>query len=229
MAGACRRFLGSNRCEPLKSDTVKTSIPGGLHDAQPPFTGDRVPGSPSPDGRFPFRKVPGKRGGAGPEINDIGNGLRRHVGDDTSCVGQRQHILCRDFRRSPGTIPAMMIDTKDDARERGNRLRKARKAAGYTSADGFAEAHGFATSTVRSAENGSRPLTIRNAKQYAKYLGVSWQKLYFGSDEHPEAIYAEVVENLKAIHPRRREIILDMIRTEAELESETSDGKIPRE
>lgn len=137
--------------------------------------------------------------------------------NDTSCVVARQHTMCRDFGSPKATIPTM-----DEARERGGRLRDARKAAGYSSAEKFAEAHGFSQSTVRSAENGSRPLTIRNAKQWAPHLGMSWQGLYFGSDDHPEAIYAEAIENLKTIADKRREIILQMIRAEAELEASES-------
>lgn len=126
-----------------------------------------------------------------------------------------QYALYRTVASRNDTIPHMK-----DEKARGERLRAIRKKAGYSSAEKFAETHGFSAATVRSAENGNRPLTVRNAKLFATQLGVTWQWLYFGDDKHPEAEYAEAVEYLKTLHPRRRAAILQMLRTEAELAQE---------
>lgn len=63
-----------------------------------------------------------------------------------------------------------------------DRLKQARIAKGYPSAAAFAEAIRATDVTYRSHENGSRKLTATAAKQYAPYLGVSWQWLLFNGD-----------------------------------------------
>lgn len=61
--------------------------------------------------------------------------------------------------------------------ESGERLKKAREAAGYPSASAFANANGLTVSTYVSHENGTRGLTVSAAKRYAAILGIGWQHL----------------------------------------------------
>lgn len=63
-----------------------------------------------------------------------------------------------------------------------DRLRTARKAAGYTSAAAFAHANDIKGSTYGSHENGTRNLSIEAAKEYAGPLDVTWQWLMFGDE-----------------------------------------------
>ncbi len=67
-------------------------------------------------------------------------------------------------------------------------LKQAREKAGYKSAAEFARSHGFPEVTYRSHENGTRPLTVGAAKQYAPKLGIDWRDLIDGDD----AILSEV-------------------------------------
>lgn len=56
----------------------------------------------------------------------------------------------------------------------------ARERAGFKSAAAFASAKGLTESTYRSAENGTRGLSISAARQYARLLNVTWQWLVDG-------------------------------------------------
>lgn len=61
-----------------------------------------------------------------------------------------------------------------------DRLRQARKRAGFETAAAFAAKFDLTESTYRSAENGSRGLRLPAAKRYAPLLGVTWQWLMEG-------------------------------------------------
>jgi transcriptional regulator with XRE-family HTH domain len=63
------------------------------------------------------------------------------------------------------------------------RLKEARKQAGYRSAAAFADACDITEATYRSHENGTRSITVPVARQYAPYLGVDWKWLLFGEAE----------------------------------------------
>lgn len=68
-----------------------------------------------------------------------------------------------------------------------DRLRAARKKAGYETTVDFSSKFDLVESTYRSHDNGTRPLTVPVAKRYAKLLnleGLTWQWLMFG-DEIP--------------------------------------------
>ena len=67
--------------------------------------------------------------------------------------------------------------------ESNDRLRQARKEAGYTSAAEFARAHRLSEETYRSHEKGRRGLTVSAAKQYGRILGVSQAWLLTGMGE----------------------------------------------
>lgn len=56
-------------------------------------------------------------------------------------------------------------------------LQVARERAGYRNAAEFARRHDLVESTYRSHENGTRPLTMAAAKEYAPYLKVPWASL----------------------------------------------------
>lgn len=70
------------------------------------------------------------------------------------------------------------------------RLRKAREDAGFRTASEFAKKYGLTESLVRSNENGHRPLTMVQAKIYAKHLGVSWLYL-MGEVDNTQKINAQ--------------------------------------
>jgi phage repressor protein C with HTH and peptisase S24 domain len=63
------------------------------------------------------------------------------------------------------------------------RLREVRKKAGHKSASAFAAAHGLLESGYRHKENGTRQITVEDAKQFAHLLSldlgqdISWQYL----------------------------------------------------
>lgn len=62
-----------------------------------------------------------------------------------------------------------------------HRLKRAREAAGYTTAAAFAEAYGLPESTYRSAENGTRGMKYQAAQLYARLLKIDWRYLLDGS------------------------------------------------
>lgn len=81
------------------------------------------------------------------------------------------------------------------------RLRKAREDAGFRTASEFAKKYGLTESLVRSNENGHRPLTMVQAKIYAKHLGVSWLYL-MGETENTQKINAQKSSVPKGAFPR---------------------------
>lgn len=68
------------------------------------------------------------------------------------------------------------------------RLREARKAAGYTSTAAFAQAFDLVEGTVRSHENGNRGLRPPAAALYARLLNVSAAWLLTGDGEPTAAL-----------------------------------------
>lgn len=66
------------------------------------------------------------------------------------------------------------------------RLLEARVAAGYLTADRFADAHQVETRKYRDQENGRRAVTEKDARAYAGPLGTSWQWLLRGEGDAPE-------------------------------------------
>lgn len=69
----------------------------------------------------------------------------------------------------------------------GDRLRKAREAAGYASQKDFAKATGISRGTVSSHEAGKRPTNARLLRQWARETGVSeeWLRTGAASGEQP--------------------------------------------
>lgn len=53
------------------------------------------------------------------------------------------------------------------------RLKMAREKAGHNSAQAFVDMHGLSEVTYRSHENGTRNITLRAARKYAKLLDIS--------------------------------------------------------
>jgi hypothetical protein len=78
------------------------------------------------------------------------------------------------------------------------RLREAREAAGYPSASAFANAHDLTESAYRHKENGTRQITVADAKLYAKLLSktlnppITWPYIING-DLPPSEWQASVV------------------------------------
>lgn len=70
-----------------------------------------------------------------------------------------------------------------DSQAQGARLAKAARDKGYNTATALAEAMGRKESTVRSALNGTRPLTADTAHDYAQFLGVTEQWLLYGTGQ----------------------------------------------
>lgn len=62
----------------------------------------------------------------------------------------------------------------------GERLRSARIAAGFKSAEEFASSNKLPLPTYRSHENGNRNFTYSTAKMYARFLGCAPQWLFAG-------------------------------------------------
>lgn len=62
----------------------------------------------------------------------------------------------------------------------GERLRSARVAAGFVSAEKFARTHKMSLPTYRSHENGNRNFTYTTARMYARLLGCTAQWLIGG-------------------------------------------------
>lgn len=141
--------------------------------------------------------------------------------NDTACIAPNQYALYRAIHALNDTMRDMDASSKDTP---GSRLRAARKAAGYSSTEAVADQIGLTASAIRHHENGRNDFDIRSAKRYAELYKVSWKWILFGEENSPEAEIAEAMEGLKIIDPRRRAYILQMIRTEAELEqSEAAD------
>lgn len=63
------------------------------------------------------------------------------------------------------------------------RLRQARKAAGFRSAAEFARQHGIEEVTYRSHENGVRGIPVSAARHYGKLLATSWQWILTGEGD----------------------------------------------
>ena len=107
------------------------------------------------------------------------------------------------------------------------RLREARKAAGFSTAKEAAEAFGWNKNTVTSNENGNRTFSRESAERYARAYRVDLGWLLTGKGSmkanpanDPES--AEVFEIYKAIpNKREREAWLNMGRA---LKDEKSSG-----
>lgn len=76
---------------------------------------------------------------------------------------------------------------------RAARLALARRNAGFESGADFSRAYGIADSTYRSAENGTRPLTLEFAEKVAKALRIRPAWLLWG--EGPMSRHAAVKEH----------------------------------
>lgn len=87
----------------------------------------------------------------------------------------RQHKC--DLRHAPRYIPGMGSE--------GDRLRRARTAAGYTTAKDAADAMGVAVSTYIQHENGSRGFPAKRADRYARFFRTSPEWLLYGRGDAP--------------------------------------------
>lgn len=81
------------------------------------------------------------------------------------------------------------------------RLQAAARAAGYKTASKLGRAMGMPEGTVRSALNGTRPLTASTAKRFAAFLRVSPAFLLYGVDGEPteENQLARIADALERI------------------------------
>lgn len=75
----------------------------------------------------------------------------------------------------------------------GDRLRKARIAAGFESASDAASRHGWSVNTFKSNENGNAPFSFRKAKEYGRAFGVRPEWLYDGSGAMNASGYVPVI------------------------------------
>lgn len=67
---------------------------------------------------------------------------------------------------------------------RGERLKRAREAAGFKTASAAAKANGWNTNTYSSNENGNAAFSYKAARGYARAFGVSVGWLYDGEESH---------------------------------------------
>ncbi len=81
-----------------------------------------------------------------------------------------------------------------------NRLREARKKAGYASAKAFADNNNLPLGTYRHHENGTRGFSIDQAIEYSKLLDVHPAWLMTGEDysdvEHKERLSEHDIQNV---------------------------------
>lgn len=65
-------------------------------------------------------------------------------------------------------------------KEMGERLKQARKSAGYTSAEDFCEKHNISLEAYLQHENGQKGIKASNAQQYCKLLHIKMGWLIIG-------------------------------------------------
>jgi phage repressor protein C with HTH and peptisase S24 domain len=75
----------------------------------------------------------------------------------------------------------------------GDRLRRARIAAGFQSASDAAARHGWSVNTFKSNENGNAPFSFRKAKEYGHAFGVRPEWLYDGTGAMRASGYVPVI------------------------------------
>lgn len=85
--------------------------------------------------------------------------------------------------------PSIYLPLMDTA---ADRLRKARKGAGYDSAKSAAEAMGVPVATYIQHENGARGYPADRAKRYARFFRVTPEWLLYGRETGDRTSYAEL-------------------------------------
>lgn len=75
----------------------------------------------------------------------------------------------------------------------GDRLRRARIAAGFESASDAAARHGWSVNTYKSNENGNAPFSFRRAKDYGRAFAVRPEWLYDGAGAMTASGYVPVI------------------------------------
>ncbi len=73
-----------------------------------------------------------------------------------------------------------MIGQAQLKKEIAARLKQAREAAGYTTAEAFCEKHNISLNEYREYENGVRAIKASYALEYCKFLNVSFNWLLLG-------------------------------------------------
>lgn len=97
----------------------------------------------------------------------------------------------------------MVVDDPVDERQgRANRLKQARLAAGYDSAEGAAKMHGWPISTYRAHESGGRHFGLETAEKYAASFGVNPRWIWEGKSE--QRVLKKVLPNAS---PRQHSVM----------------------
>jgi transcriptional regulator with XRE-family HTH domain len=86
-----------------------------------------------------------------------------------------------------GMIRNMLkLNEQNEKEARADRLKQARKAAGYSSAEKAAQRFGWNVNTYKAHESGRNGLGLSDAKRYAYAFGVTTAWLQTGEGEQPE-------------------------------------------
>ena len=105
------------------------------------------------------------------------------------------------------------------------RLKIAREAAGYETAEAAAQAFGWNPVTYRAHENGRNGMRTAVARKYARAYMVNVEWLLFNKHQmktdQPDPGLAELTENYHNLTPKERKGLVDLSRT---LASETERG-----